>query len=402
MVGCFTRAASFFAAIFGIYYLGIPQFYGCVDHYHHNIWFMFILSASRCSDVLSIDAIGKSFREADRGQRPEIRSSVEYALPLRFIWLLLGVVYFFPGFWKLSAPGWAWSDNLKYRLYYQWFRYEDWLPFFRLDQYPILYKMASFGAMIFEVSFVFLILVPALRPIAIMGGVLFHSMRKLFLDLNFSTLVFCCIFLINWAALLATVGRWVFKEPFQVSYNGKSKAYRWMIVVLTKFDIFQRVVFIDGQIQEKSTKASVAQNQLLMFIGVALVLINCVFGFRKTEWGWPFTCYPTFSHIMEKAELKTLTPYGVAENKEELISFDFLRTRRLRHFKVTGMLKTISEISDENRQLKKLKALAALMKAEIDLKKYSKIRFYKTTYSTELGKINNPPISKELLAEIDM
>ena len=45
-----------------------------------------------------------------------------YGLPVRVIWLLFGVLYFFPGFWKYWRSGldWAFTDNMKYPLYWNW------------------------------------------------------------------------------------------------------------------------------------------------------------------------------------------------------------------------------------------------------------------------------------------
>jgi hypothetical protein len=400
MVGCFARVSSFLAAISGIYVLGIPEFYGKVDHYDHLIWFMFILSASRCADVLSVDSLRQAFREADQGQASNNRNSAEYALPLRFIWLLMGMIYFFPGFWKIlrSQALWAWSDNLKYQLYASWFKNGGWLPFFRLDQHPLLYKICGTGTILFELSFVFLILYPALRPMAAIAGVFFHEMAKWLMNIDFLNLQFCYLSFINWAGLFYRIGKWMFKEPMQVRFDGKTRSYRRKIAVLVKFDIFQRIIFT-GQIQP--LKRPLIEPQILKFTGIALLLINSVFGFREIMPGWPFACYPTFGDIMQEARIETVTPYGVTGNREEPIGLNILKNQ-MSLSRFIGMINSILAIPDEDRKRTKLKALFSVMKMEgIDLRNYSKIRFYKTIYSTQPEKVNDPPISKELLAEID-
>jgi hypothetical protein len=401
MVGCFAQASSLLAALCGIYYLGIPEFYGKVDHNNHFIWFMFILSASRCSDVLSVDAIWKAFREADQGRKSENRNSVVYAMPLRFIWLLLGGVYFFPGFWKLygSQGAWAWSDHLKYQLYSYWFELGGWLPFFRLDQHPFLCRMCGLGIIVFELLFVFLILLPLLRPIAVILGILFHSMLKLFMCIDFSDLQLCYVSFINWAGLFAKIGKWIFKEPLHVSYKEKSINYRRMMAVLSRFDIFQRMIFSD---QIQPLRKPPQDQKILKITGIALLSVNALFGFKAIESGWPFACYPTFSRMHTEATTEDIKLYGVIENKEEIISSDLLK-QRMQLDRFNGMIRNIIAIPDQGQRKSKLKTLVSIMKKEgVDLRGYSKIHFYRTTCLTQPGKANEPPILKELLEEIDI
>jgi hypothetical protein len=362
---------------------------------------MLILSVSRCADVLSIDAIGKALREADQGRVPKNEVSVEYALPLRFIWLLMGVIYFFPGFWKFSMSQWqwAWSDNLKYHMYAEWFERGGWHPFFRLDQHPLLYKMCGLGVMLFEISFIFLIFFPAFRYMGAALGVVFHSMIRLFMNIDFFHLQFCYLSFINWAGLFAKIGKMLLKEPFYVSYEGRSVAYRRMMAVFVKFDIFHFIT-ISGQTQ--SSRKFPQGQKLLKFIGISLLLVNSIFGFKKITSGWPFTCYPTFAERMVVARTQTITPYGLMGNKEELISFDAIK-QRMSFSRFAGMIDNILKISDENEKKSKLIILISVMKKEgIDLGKYAQIRFYKNTYSTQPEKANDPLISRELLAEINL
>jgi Vitamin K-dependent gamma-carboxylase len=401
MVGCFARAASFFAAICGIYVLGIPEFYGEVAHNNHLIWFMLILSASRCSDVLSIDSIWKAFREADQGRIPRNKNSEEYALPLRFIWLLMGEIYFFPGIFKASLPNvsWAFSDNLKYQLYNQWFERGGWLPFFRIDQHPLLYKMCGLGVIIFELTFIFLVLFPALRYIAAISGILFHNMTRLFMKVGFFDLQICYVSFINWAVIFVKIGKRVFKEPRPVRYEGGSKSYRRKMAVLAKFDIFERITFA-GHAQPFQKPSG--DQRILKLAGFTLLLINAFFGFRGITSGWPFTSYPNFARIVSGARIDTITSYGVMGNREEVIGLNTLR-QSMDYAKFTGMIDSILAVPDEGQKRSKLKTLISVMKAQgIDLRDYSRIRFYKTTYSTRPGQANDPPISRKLLTEIDI
>jgi len=82
-VGLFTRTSAIACLILGFYVLGIPQFYGKINHYHHLLWFTAILAASPCADVLSIDAIRWSWKRADNESTEPPGPANVYALPLR-------------------------------------------------------------------------------------------------------------------------------------------------------------------------------------------------------------------------------------------------------------------------------------------------------------------------------
>ena len=91
--------SAFFVGILGFYILGIEYFFGNVSHTHHHIvWFSLILAFSRCGDALALDSKGKNYGP-----------STTYTIPIRIIWILIGILYFFPGFWKIyhSGPEWA-------------------------------------------------------------------------------------------------------------------------------------------------------------------------------------------------------------------------------------------------------------------------------------------------------
>ncbi len=247
MIGLFTRTSALLALVFGFYVLGIPQFFGKVRHYHHLIWFLAILAASRCGDVFSCDAIWAAWKRADHGVTDPPGSSRIYALPLRFVWLLMGVIYFFPGFWKLGWAGfdWALSDNLKFRLYKTWLEVGDWTPFFRIDHYPLLYKMAAIGTIIFEVSFIFLIFFPRLRILAALGGLALHNMTNMFMRIPFWWLQACYVALFDWNAIFYRIGRWLYREEMYVVYDGNCKICRRTIASLRVFDIFGRVTYMN-------------------------------------------------------------------------------------------------------------------------------------------------------------
>jgi predicted DCC family thiol-disulfide oxidoreductase YuxK len=249
MIGLFARTSAVLTVILGVYALGIPQFFGKVNHYHHLLWFAAILAVSRCADVFSCDAIRAAWKRADRGIVEPPAASQAYALPLRFVWLLIGIIYFFPGFWKVCLSGfdWAFSENFKLQLHNKWSELDGWMPFFRLDQYPLLYRLSALGAIIFELSFIFLIFFPRLRLLAALGGIMFHSAINTFMHISsFWTLQASYIAFFNWNAIFLRVGRWLYQEEMYLIYDGNCQLCRRTIASLRVFDTFGRVTYVNA------------------------------------------------------------------------------------------------------------------------------------------------------------
>ena len=246
MVGLFTRVSALLTTVLSFYVLAIPQLYGKVNHYHHLLWFAAILAASRCADVLSCDAIVAAWRRADDGVTAPPGPSRIYALPLRFVWLLLGVIYFFPGFWKLWNVGvdWVLSDNLKFMMYTKWVEVGGWTPVFRIDQYPLLYKLSALASVAFEVSFIFLIFSRRFRILAPLGGLIFHSMTTIFMRISFDLWTYYVAFF-DWNAIFHWLGRHLYSDQMHIFYDGNRKLCRRTIASLRVLDICGRVTYIN-------------------------------------------------------------------------------------------------------------------------------------------------------------
>ncbi|PWT86380.1 MAG: hypothetical protein C5B58_01485 [Acidobacteria bacterium] len=249
IIGLFTRISLLLALILSFYVLGITQFYGKVSHDHCLVWFLAILVSSPCGDALSLDAMFASLKRLDKGAPLRPLPSIVYSIPLRFASLLLGVIYFFPGFWKLWTCGldWAFSDNMKYQMYSKWMEFSGWTPFFRLDQHPTLYKSAGLFTLVFETSFIFLILFPRLRALAALGGVVFHSASLLFMRIFFYDLLIFYVVLFDLAEWLKKLGRWLFPSALTVLYDADCSFWRRTIAVVSVLDILDRVAFASMQ-----------------------------------------------------------------------------------------------------------------------------------------------------------
>jgi len=248
VIGLWARPAAVLAAVIGMYVLGVPQFFGKVHHYHHLIWFAAILGVSRCADMLSVDALIAAWRRADQGRTEPSPPSPAYALPLRFVWLLMGLMYFFPGFWKWWTAGidWAWSDNLKLHLYAKWAEYNSWVPSWRIDQYPLAYRLAGLGTILFELTFLWCMVFPRLRVGMAAGGLLFHQSTGAFMKISFTWLQACYVSFVNWARGLRWIGERLFPRPLDVAYDGNCTLCRRTVALLRTVDWLERIVYVNA------------------------------------------------------------------------------------------------------------------------------------------------------------
>jgi hypothetical protein len=250
LVGLRTRAAALAALGSGFYLLGLPQFYGSVLHDHHLIWFIALLAASPSGDALSVDAWRKG----------EATPSPAHGVPLRMAWLLVGILYFFPGYWKWrTGLAWATGDNLVNQMHAKWMQMGGFRPFFRIDRHPYLCHAAALAVMGFEVSFVFLVGLRRVRPFAAVAAIAFHLATDLFMGIRFTSLWLCYGMFFDWS-------RRGQGAPAATAWRGALPA---------------------------------------LAVGAVLVAGNTWCGVRCVTSGWPFACYPTF-HALAGPEMPSL------------------------------------------------------------------------------------------------
>ncbi|MBD1867613.1 hypothetical protein H6F95_09960 [Cyanobacteria bacterium FACHB-471] len=246
LIGLFTSISAWVTVIVGVYALGIPQLYGNVGHYHHLIWIAAILAASRCGDYFSCDAVFAAWKRADQGVVAPPAASQAYALPLRFVWLVIGSVYFFPGvrkFW-ISGLDWVFTDNFRYHLYRKWLE-NHWVPGFRVDNYPALFMPMALSAILFEAAFIFLVFLPRFRPWIALIGFSFHSAVEFIMRISFWTLQVCYVSFVNWYGLLKWVGLRLYPRDMYVVYNGNDRLFRRAIATIRVFDLFDRITYVN-------------------------------------------------------------------------------------------------------------------------------------------------------------
>lgn len=247
-IGLFTRASAIACVILGFYVLGIPQFFGKINHNHHLLWFTTILALSPCADVLSVDALRLAWSRADSGIIEPPVPSRSYALPLRFIWLTMGLIYFSAGFWKAWTGGyrWAFSDNPRNMFYNKWMEFGSWTPFFRIDRYPLLYQLSAAATIAFELSFIVMIFFPAIRFLAVLGGLTFHNMTRLFMRIPFWELQVCYVSFVDWHRFFRFLGRRLCRGEMYLIYDGNCRICRRAVASLRSIDVFERVTWLNA------------------------------------------------------------------------------------------------------------------------------------------------------------
>jgi hypothetical protein len=363
MFGVFTRVTTVLTTILALYVFGIPQMFGKVNHSHHMVWFAAMLASSRCGDALSVDALVARLRK-----RPAPGTAVAYALPLRIIWVLLGLIYFFPGYWKLWGGGvdWIFGDHLRYQMYHLWSTHQNptSIPF--LSESKVLVTLGGIATIVFELLFICLIFTRRTRGLAVVAGLLFHTSVGITLRIAFHTLQLSFISLIDWRWLLARIG-----------------------ILASTPDVGRS----DGRRDPSPIPVAI--------VGVAIIVPVIFLGFKGENNGWPFACYPRFSYPIfeperDRIEFEVTGSDGRAIENNTL---DDVR-RKFRTARWIGLLRRTLLTSDPELLQRRLQALLEL--SDSDPEAGSTVRFYRATYSTIPEDWGDPPIRREMLSEFEM
>ena len=448
VVGFMTRTSAVIACVCATYLLGLPEIFGKIDHLsHHLIWFTAILAAAPSGDALSIDALRAAWRRADRGDTAPPPPSVADALPLRFVWLLIGVIYLFPGMWKLHAGiEWFASDNIKF-LMYQFWSEKGFLPAFRIDRYPFLYRACGLGTVVFETSFFFCLFFPRLRLLALAAGLLFHLLTEIYLRIFFLSLLLCYAAFVDWNWLCGRIGSLLYRCDLLLTYDSRDASDRRLVASLRLFDVFRRVRYVDSTDAHLDTAAAAAGNiavtigartltelraalavaayvplivpayplllasavrsrqspvlspavapetqapprsAAVIIVGTALLAANFYCGFTRTT-SWPFSVYPQFASII-RAPTRTSIEAIVQRGNGEAQPVDIgLRPAALEHFRQ-------EQPAARAARLDAMKSL--LIANHLSLRPGEALEFYQVTRSTVPEEHDRAPLRRELL-----
>ena len=253
-VGFCTRWTLGLATITSLYAFGLLQNQGKVDHFHHVVWFLAMLAVGPSGRFLSVDSLLASIRSADRGSVDPPLSKGTALLTLRFVWVLLGLVYLTPGLSKLEAAltaDWATADSLRGVLWLKWLELYLYEPAFglppRIDSLPFpLLTLGGLGVILFEVAFILLVLFRSPRLVLAVAGLGFHLGNGFFLHIPFQSLMVAYVCLFDWTAMGQSLCRWLRVRRIVVLYDGSCQLCRRTIALLRSADLFDLLVPVAG------------------------------------------------------------------------------------------------------------------------------------------------------------
>jgi hypothetical protein len=370
LVGFWSRLSLALVTFSGLYVLGLFQLTGSVTHDMHLLWFAALLALGPCGEALSVDRL-----LAKRRGAPAPAPSVRAAVPLLFMRILLGLVYFFPGFWKLRESGLAWitSDNLKNQMYWKWYE-NGAVPLWRVDRSQSLLLVGALGVVLLELSFPLLVLLPKTRPLAAIGGLLFHAFSRVFLFIPFVSLWGCYTMLIDWSPQ---------RPPFGNAAGGDtttglvvSSPLRWPL----------------------GTRAAA-------IVGTALVLVVTLRGAQNHIQAWPFACYPTFQWRVGAAIPDLVMEAVRADGTTQVLpDGPGAGGRRTQDdwgtaWRVAGLYGEMPSVDQFRAYLAHARRKPALDAA---LGNAVAIRFYRAWYSVRPGDAGRPPERAEPILEIPL
>ncbi len=460
IAGCCSRASLAVAALASFYVLGISQLGGAVTHNHHLVWLLALLAVSPCGDALSVDAAKIAYRSPGPSAG-RARPTLAHAVPIVAAWILIGLIFFFPGFWKLRTSGtaWIWSDNLRNQMYWKWYETGGPPPWLRVDSFPVLCRLGALGAVVFELSFGLLVLLPRLRAWAVSAALGFHALTSTLMRISFPSLWLCYGVFVRWNRALPRLGRWLFDDELVVRWSGQGTRIEGAIAALRATDVLRRVVYtvraetdVESGIEARREGTALRGWDALLQIGVrspalwpalpilylaarsgrsfavfqaarvirpgpparrsawppalmgaGLIAATLWFGAHNLQQAWPFACYPTFQW-MAPARIPALMIEATLDDDTvvELPRASALDAARGQ--KLWGMEWSLAGVTGAPEPAR-LRAYLRVLSAQrgdlaATIRRARSIRFYRGLFSVIPEDRKKPPVRRVLLAEI--
>jgi hypothetical protein len=250
MLGVAYRQVAWLNIFFCFYLIGAPMLLGKLFFMQIWFWGCCLLAFAPAADALSVDALLARWRNGESRPGPSAR----YGMALKWLWLHLGIIYFFSAFHKLWDTGLAWalSDSMINQMHVEWLTNYEKVPALRLDSWPWLAHAGGLFVIIIELVFILLIIVRRTRWFAVIGGLSIHWGAAYFLHLSMGDLQFMYLSIVA-----------VIVIPFRDSGLNQVSipSFRW-----------------------NKTHG----------IGAFLLSVNVLFGLFNIP-SWPFSAYPSHS-----------------------------------------------------------------------------------------------------------
>jgi hypothetical protein len=363
LLGVAARTAMAVLTLSGLYVFAVAQLSGSVVHDMHVFWFTALLAVSPSGDALSIEP----WLRKRAGPQPS--ASVAYGVPRQFVCVLLGVIYFFPGYWKLATSGHAWlsGEILRNHLYWKWYEAGVSSPRYRIDQVPGLLAACALAVVLFELGFIAAVWSRRGRLLAAAAGLCFHIATQLFMRVTFVSLVACYVVLVDWDVV------------FRPRANRGSAP---------------------------SSAGAVGRWQVwpAALLGSALVLVNVVQGARAATEAWPFACYPTFDRNPSSSIADLRIEAVRADGSTRAIPDGPSTGGRARSSNDWSMAWRVAGLYGQRMDMAQLRAYWQQLRRDPRAADAARdavaLRFYAATYSALPERRTEQPVRKYFIAEL--
>ena len=258
LIGLLPRLASAVYVVGAFYYLGVPQIYGKVDHSHYLLWIGAIFAVSRSADALSLQALWAAWRRPEEQPVEPVHPSLQYSLPLRFNWLLLGFIYLSAGSAKYRFDGLVWfqPDTLRHWLHLLWFQSGYRPPILHgVDHFSPLLVVGAAFTLVFETTFILWIFSERARPFLAGAAIVFHNGTKFLMNIWFLGLQVVDLTLVDWERLSFAAFRR--RMPLSFVYDGNCGTCKKTVMGLRSLALPGSVAFVNALDREEMRRRGI-------------------------------------------------------------------------------------------------------------------------------------------------
>lgn len=206
MFGYRTRLATLCFLISIMFLEGFRFSFGKIDHATHILYFFIpaIMVFYDWGKTYSIDAL----RRKKRGLPvPDVHDGTwKHAYPIKFILLIVAILYFSAGYSKLISVVWITQTDTLYNWIISTLGVEksvqpESITVFLLEN-PWLLVILQFATLVFELGWLLAPINKRLRALFIMASIVFHFSTYIILRISFAPMIFTLGFFLDWQGLL--------------------------------------------------------------------------------------------------------------------------------------------------------------------------------------------------------